>query len=198
LALDFVVLWIGARERLGEKTADTVVTPARLQQRGGLALAGAPAAVRLILLGVLLATAAGPASGEDLGAGFLSLLSTVPEAAPTYSASPMFGFLDLRALEEAAALQHPAATSQFDDWPEAERARWIAAFRRAQSNNELLSLSSASRGRMPQAVGFDWFDIDRVLSFWGPPDTVTVVAGSRLPDLARLEAALIPRSSLGG
>jgi hypothetical protein len=127
----------------------------------------------------LLAAAGARAGAEDTGLD--ALLGLIPESPLTYDAAPVFGYVDLRAVERAAGVAAPASEAAFAAMAPAERQAWAAAYHRVVAGPEALrnfgQVIEQDKATVRKSLGFDWFSVDRAFGFWAPPLGVTVLAG---------------------
>ncbi len=112
------------------------------------------------------------------------LLRAIPEGAIAYNGFPLVSYVDLRALERAGGVPTPASEQEFRALPEAERDRWQRGVIRWGTGlpaglKEYAGFQmNSDKGTLDQAMGLDFFAIDRVLSFGAmPPHEVTILAG---------------------
>ncbi len=133
----------------------------------------------VLLFIVLIVLAVAPAAAQDGGGAdnpLLDMLALVPaDAAPT-DAVPIFGYADYRALEAARGLENPGTFEAFDADEEGVAGYWRNALFRLSSGPRLDYLF-AQVIDMPRLVGFEWFDVNRGLTFGIPPAEGTIFAG---------------------
>lgn len=146
---------------------------------------------------VLVAALAGPAAAGDRP-DLAALLRLLPDTGATTASAPVFGYVDLGAIAAAAGVVPPSSDAEFDSLDGERRGAWIDALRRIQAGPpEVLGypigIGLRAAGSV-EALGINWFDIDAAMTFWQPPDTVTVVAGGAgFAQPGRIGAALAAR-----
>lgn len=137
------------------------------------------ARLAVYLIVALLWASGARAAGADTGLD--ALLGLIPESPLTYDASPVFAYVDLRAVERAAGVAAPASEAAFAALPAAERQAWAAAYQRVVAGPEALrnfgQAIQQGNATVKKSLGFDWFSVDRAFGFWAPPHAVTVLAG---------------------
>lgn len=126
----------------------------------------------------------------------LQLLARVPDDSRLLGGTPTIGYIDYRAVEAARPGAGSYATAaDFIADSEArtpEAGLWMAATMRIVTGSEIFAYAMRDADVMPAAVGFDLFDIDRVLVFGEPPSQAVFYAGDTL-DLDAIAAALTAR-----
>lgn len=152
---------------------------------------------RICGLVVALLLGAGGAVASDKP-GLADLLPLLPDAAETTHGAPVFGYVDLQAVAEAAGLRAPDSEASFAALEEAERKTWLDAMARVAAGPPDVVTYPAGIGRRQvtslEALGVDWFGIHSTMTFWQPPGTVTVLAGGAgFPDPAAVGRALAAR-----
>jgi hypothetical protein len=143
-------------------------------------------AVTLAVSGLLVAGIApsGPARAQggpalEPGDGLLEALARVP--ADLGARSPV-SYLDLRAVEAARpGALHPESVADLmaalEDDDEAARL-WLAALMGVATGSAHLLAGLFPSGTLwPETVGFDFFDIDRLMTFGDPPSDGLVLLG---------------------
>ena len=115
------------------------------------------------------------------GPGLDALLGLIPESPLTYDAAPLFGYVDLRAVERAAGVPSPASEAALEALGEDEKRAWAAAYQRVVAGPEVLrafgQAMQQEKASVKRSLGFDWFAVDRAFGFWAPPHAITVLAG---------------------
>ncbi|MFO1185926.1 MAG: hypothetical protein U1E56_14250 [Bauldia sp.] len=148
-----------------------------------------------LLAGLLVSATGATAAGLD----FDAMLQLIPAGPQTYASWPLIGYVDYRAIEAAAGVRHPPSETAFKKLPEAERAAWLKAMRRVAAGPQKLGTYGAHLGstqtEMLDAMGFDFLDVDRALTFWDkPPGVISVLSGGQgLGDVFDVDGALVGR-----
>ena len=112
----------------------------------------------------------------------LSMLSLVPDTVTARQGVPSVSFVDFG----AAFGTNPASPQTAEDFaamsPEAQRT-WLKTLGRVRSGpDDLLVYLSIMIEKMPDLLGFEWFDIGRALAYGTPPDAGTLFAATPDPD----------------
>ena len=152
--------------------------------------------IRTLAVAALLVSAPTIAmSAEDATPGLVDMLRLIPPSEQTWQSQPVFSYVDFRALEAAAGVSHPDfevwpflqdADQVFEDWSPAQREAWLSSmYRIVLGSSSLVSyVQQVGRidGSMADAVGVDFFTVDRALRFWDASQGggVEVLAGDRL------------------
>jgi hypothetical protein len=139
------------------------------------------------------------ADGAAAQTGFAEMLRMLPDTKPVYASVPMLTYVDFRAVEAAAGLGSPASEEEFDAWTDEDIGAWGWALRRlADAPRELIDYAGRMSGNavtLREAIGFDFFAVDRAMTFnMNPPHSVIVLAGDGLAGSAAIGAALEPRT----
>lgn len=136
---------------------------------------------RLILLSLILVmgishTTAQEAATDDV---FFEMLSNVPASVADVEgdAFAYMSYTNLRALE--AAREGVPSPNSYAEWEADEDAQaiWLANATRIQSPLGIPQITNSEYSRMSDVVGFDFFDIDRVVTFDRPPRTGIIYWG---------------------
>jgi hypothetical protein len=143
---------------------------------------------------VMAGSVALPTRAATLG----ELLPLMPETVGVFGASPIFAYVDFRALERAAGVATPPSEAAFEALTEDERLDWAHAWVRAVLGPDWLrgymTIDGSGPDKMAHRVGFDFFDIDQAFWFGAEPQKVMVFAGDgAFADPERLGAALKAR-----
>ena len=117
----------------------------------------------------------------------LELLAAVPAPLGRRETESLsyLDYLDVRAAERARGAVTPGNSAEFDALTSDQQRLWFAA------TNRLAGLSSdflqvfRFAPEMPQAVGFGFFDVDRLVAFGQPPLTSQLLQGRFDPDAIR-------------
>lgn len=134
----------------------------------------------------------GEATSDESASPLLQMLALVPDVLDTRQGTPGVAFVDLRALEAAAGVESPGTAAAYEEMSEEARDAWSAALQRVRVGPaELLAYRNAQMEGMPGLVGFEWFDIERLLAYGAPPASVTVLAAE--VDSGRLAERLAAR-----
>lgn len=113
----------------------------------------------------------------------LSMLALVPDSVLARLGSPGVSYADYRAVERAAGIDNPEGASGYRALTEMQRATWSNALRRVGAGPpELLMDAEEQIERLPDLLGFEWFDIDGALTYGIPPESVTIVTVDAEPD----------------
>lgn len=140
----------------------------------GLALAAA------LVLALATATSAASADPPPVAANLLQALSRVPDRLAGQEA--WIGYVDYRAVEVARpGAARPSSLAELFDSRDADDPAadlWMAATLGVLSGQgDLLRYLFQSGARWPAQVGFDFFDVDRELTFGTPPSDGLVLLG---------------------
>ena len=152
--------------------------------------------IRSLAIAALLVSAPMMAvAAKDTTAGLVDMLRVIPPSERAWQSQPVFSYVDFRALEAVAGVSHPDfevwpflqdADQVFADWSTAQREAWLSSmYRIVLSSSDLVSyVRQVGRieGSMADAVGVDFFTVDRALRFWDASQggSVEVLAGDRL------------------
>lgn len=129
----------------------------------------------LLLLLVIMPAAAQDDSDEDETHPLLEMLALIPDT--QNSRVDLLSYVDYRAVERARrTVISPPNFLLFDAMAGDARRLWVEAFRRVQSGPPFLSYLMQF-SEMPEVVGFDFFDIDRAISFGQPPSQGMILGG---------------------
>jgi hypothetical protein len=149
--------------------------------------------MRRMLLGTMIAAAlAGTASAQEVPPEFGDLLRMVPDADRTWAGWTTFAYLDIRAIEAAAGLvpadaevapmQGEPPAELFEAWPEDRRTAWRNNIQRLVGGPAGFLRIAGQLGETPapmvEAVGVDFFAIDRALTFWEEPGVILLAGGT--------------------
>ncbi len=116
---------------------------------------------------------------DEASSPLLDMLALVPDNSQARGA--ILSYVDYRAAESTRpGAAQPESWAEWNALQEAKdpSARlWMSAFFGVSSGPPDLLQYLMQFGAMPEVVGFDWFDIDRGLTYGEPPSTGVVVAG---------------------
>jgi hypothetical protein len=132
-------------------------------------------------LALVLSAIASPVAAQAGGAtSFEDMLRSVP--ADGVSRGGLVSYVDLRAVEAARlGARSPSTYDEWQSWRETDEDtfdQWIAAYRGVIGGApQLMQAFPATGADWPRVVGFDYFDVDRMLSFGVPPEDAIVLAG---------------------
>jgi hypothetical protein len=133
---------------------------------------------RIAALVFLFALIGSPVAAQDGDDGaLLDLLQHVPSDA--VETGGLVTYVDLRAVETARpGAITPDSFEAWDRLDDDQLGQWVAAYQGVNSGSpRLLQEFASSGGDWPGVVGFDFFDIDRMLVFGQPPDDGLVLGG---------------------
>ena len=122
----------------------------------------------------------------------LNMLALVPESALNFGDPPRtIRYADFAALEATHHIQ-PDSAAEFTALNELERNTWTNGLTRIQAMPAYVLNNTYQRiNEMPALVGFEWFDIDQVLTFDNLPFAGMIYAGDF--DADSIELALTER-----
>jgi hypothetical protein len=156
---------------------------------------GLRAVVASVLTGIWLSS---PAAAEDAGPRLSDLVAYIPDAAEYYAYAPIFTYLDLRALERATGAPTPRSEAEYAGAGEIGELWRSGLFMRGAVAppwmSFLLPALEPGPSGLADAIGVDFFDIDRSLTFGGEQLPVTMLLGDApFPERERVQAALEAR-----
>lgn len=139
---------------------------------------------------------------EGESSPLLDMLALVPDS-PSVRGS-IVSYVDYRAVESTRP--GAAQPKSWAEWNALEASDdpsgdlWMAAFMGVTSGPSNFLAYLTQFDEMPQVVGFDWFDIDRALTYGDPPAMGTVLAGDFDVDsiISAYEAREFEKSELNG
>ncbi|MBC7815069.1 MAG: hypothetical protein H7175_28185, partial [Burkholderiales bacterium] len=122
----------------------------------------------------------------------LDMLALVPESALDFGDPPhIIRYGDFAALEATHHIS-PDSADEFAALNDSERSHWTNGLMRMQALPPYILNNTYQRiAEMPTLVGFEWFDIDQVLTFANLPFAGMIYAGDFDP--ASIETALTER-----
>ena len=123
------------------------------------------------------------------------LAMLVPDTVTARQGRPSVSFVDFGAAFEAssASSHSPKTSEEFAAMSPETRQTWLKTLGRLRSGPpDLLPHLLVMIENMPDLLGFEWFDIDRALSYGTPPDVGTLFAAT--PDPDRLAEKLLGRA----
>ena len=136
----------------------------------------------LMLTGLILLFTA-PIVAQDDGSDesahpFLEMMALVPADVAEIETITV-SYIDIEALMDARrGVIHPTNAELFNALPRGLRDLWFANLRRIIANYNPLFVNFTNFFEdMPQTVGFEWFAIDRMMTFGTPPSVGTILAG---------------------
>ena len=116
-----------------------------------------------------------PVTAQDDSSPFLDMLKIVPDTEQTRAGVPLASYADYRAIEQARGIDTPPTKADFDARNDTSKL-WIAATNGLMSGMRLSYFLQYLDG-MEDAVGFEWFDVDRALTFGQPPSMGNILVG---------------------
>ena len=142
---------------------------------------------RIAALALTLVVVASPVAAQGgLEEPLEDMLRYVP--AEAVRSGGLISYVDLRAVETARpGASTPSSFEAWQDWRETDEGafdQWVKAYRGVIGGApQLMQAFPATGDSWPSVVGFDYFDVDRLLSFGAPP-TVGVIAAGRFDPAA--------------
>jgi len=139
---------------------------------------------------------------DDESSPLLDMLALVPDNPQARGA--ILSYVDYRAVEStrpgAAQPQNWAEWNALQEADDPSAGLWMAAFLGVASGPSNFLSYLGQFEPMPQVMGFDWFDIDRALTYGEPPSMGNVIAGDFDSDsiIAAFEARGFEQSELNG
>ncbi|MEX2535214.1 MAG: hypothetical protein WD273_06385 [Trueperaceae bacterium] len=119
----------------------------------------------------------GEAATFEGSAPLLRMLSLVPDGLLSRVGTPGVAYVDFRAIERAGGVENPGSATDYALMSETDRSNWLTALRRVSTGpRDLVVQFAAQVEGMPEILGFEWFDMDRGLSYAPPPGTTTIIA----------------------
>ncbi|RMF82160.1 MAG: hypothetical protein D6737_02840 [Chloroflexi bacterium] len=113
---------------------------------------------------------------ESPPGSLLALLATVPDTPQTREGTPILGYADYRAAEQASGLTNPGSLDGFLALSQEEQVQWVNTIFRLRAGPRLDFLSNYIAS-MPDFVGFEWFDVDRAVTYGELTRLATIFAG---------------------
>lgn len=139
-----------------------------------------------------------PAAAADAAPRLSDLIVYIPDATEYYAYAPIFTYLDLRALERATGAPTPRSEAEYAGSAETTKLWRNGLIMRGavvpQWMSFLLPALDPGPSGLAEALGFDFFAVDRSLTFGGEQLPVTMLLGDApFPERERVHAALAAR-----